>query len=275
MLIRRRIIRALSIEHLDSCSYNEIPCEFDLVISSGGFFGFYMVGVDKMIKRLEKQEIISIRRYSGSSVGAIASVLMCCGISTLSVVEMYERLYNQKNFFIHLRRELLQLLPPDAYERCSDRVFIHTTRLTPFGISSKVYSMFQNNEDLIDACMASSNFPFFISPFIFYRYRGGFYLDGWFTRSIPTFSDSKHQLIINLNNIQYSWRSYFLPSDESIEGLIVKGAIEVEKFLSREHPIRAIRWHTSSITSRAYYISLVLLSCSCLPLIVCLKRQMR
>jgi hypothetical protein len=173
---------------------------------------------------------------------------------------MYERLYQKKNFFIHLRRELLELLPPEAHARCSGRVFIHTTRLSSFGFIPVVISVFQSNEDLIDACMASSNFPFFISPFLFYRYRGGLYLDGWFTRCVPTFSDSKHQLIINLNNIQYSWRSYFLPSDESIEGLIVKGAIEVEKFLCREHPISAIRWHTTSISSHKY-LTIILLSC--------------
>lgn len=238
--MRSKIIKAISVECLPGHS-PVLPPEFDLVISCGGFFGFYVIGIDRVLKKLEKNGYCKVRRYAGSSVGAICCVLMCCGVPTTNLVEMYERLYRRPDYFLLLRKELLAVLPPDAYLRCSSRVFIHTTRVG-FWLRPVVFSSYTDNADLVDACLASSNFPFLISPLPVFSYHNEWYIDGCFTRSLPVFDDSSRQLLVKLYRINYPCIASLFPNDDSIEGLIVKGAVEAEKFLCRSIKIPVFDW---------------------------------
>jgi len=271
MMMREKILRALSTDCLA-----RPPREFDLVISCGGFFGFYVVGLDRVLKKMERQGEARVRRYAGASVGAICSVLMCCGVSNMELVEMYERLQGRRDYFVRLRDELLRLLPPDAYIRCTDRVFIHAARISWLGLRGESFSRFRDNQDLVDACMASANCPFFISPFLVYRYRGRWYLDGCFTRWLPMFHDSCHQLLVRLERVCYSWTAFFRPDDESIEGLVVKGAIEAEKFLHRDQRVRALEWYEPyrpCRKRRACRILLVILAAGFTSSALCFRRK--
>jgi len=238
--MRSKIIKAMSVEYLPDHA-SVLPLEFDLVISCGGFFGFYVIGIDRVLKKLERNGHFRVRRYAGSSVGAICCVLMCCGVPTTSLVEMYERLYRRSDYFLLLRKELLAILPPDAYLRCSSRVFIHATRVGLW-CRPAVFSSYADNADLVDACLASSNFPFLISPLPVFSYHGKWYIDGCFTRSLPVFNDSSRQLLVKLYRINYPWLASLFPNDDSIEGLIVKGAVEADKFLCRSLEIPVFDW---------------------------------
>jgi predicted acylesterase/phospholipase RssA len=253
--MQSNILRALSLDNLHCM--NPIPREFNLVISGGGFYGFYVIGIDKIIKKMRHH---SIRCYSGSSVGAICSVLMCCDMKGDDIIALYERLHKKKNYFILLREELLRLLPSDAYIRCSDRVFVHATCVSWRGFRHVVFHNFTSNRDLVDACMASSNFPFLVSPHLFYSYKGQSYIDGCFTRTLPVFrSESIPQLLVKLYRVNYGLLSMFYPSDESVEGLVVKGAIESYKFLHQGIPVSTLEWYDRQYRKRKNRVRFFLL----------------
>ena len=244
--MQAQILRALSIQELHE--YDIQPKNIDVIISVGGFYGYYMIGVDKILKKLENQGCLKIDRYAGSSVGSICSILMACNVHATEAIKIYNNLSNQKNFFLYLKRELLALLPPDAYQICTDKVYIYATRVDFFGFHQEVFKEFHSNEELIDAALASSNMPFFISPFIFYKIKNKFYIDGCFTNILPYFKDdAAEQLLVKLYKIKYCKRFSILPEDPSIEALIVKGLIETDKFLSNyaHHNVETLEWYNA------------------------------
>jgi predicted acylesterase/phospholipase RssA len=237
--MQSNILRALSLDNLSGM--RPIPPEFHLIISGGGFYGFYVIGIDKIMKKMKNH---CIRYYSGSSVGAICAVLMCCNLKGDDIIALYERLHKKQNYFMLLRKELLRLLPSDAYLKCSGRVFVHATAVSWRGLRHVVFHQFSNNTDLVDACMASSNFPFLVSPHLFYRYKGRSYIDGCFTQTLPVFSfETTPQLLVKLYRVNYGLLSMFYPSDESVEGLVVKGAIESYKFFHQGIQVSTLEWY--------------------------------
>ena len=248
-MLRSHLLHSLSFPVCSSSSHKDREgMDIDVVISIGGFYGFFMIGADKILKQLERDHQIRIQRYAGSSVGAICAVCMACDISAESVLDLYESLREHPfQYFPVLRERLLNILPIDAYLRCSHRVFIHATKLCvfPLRLQHVIISLFYNNEDLVDAMMASSNMPFLVSSQWTYRFRGEHYMDGCFSRCLPLFEDNKYpQLLMKLYNIQYYGPFSYAPTDPSIESLIIKGAIETERFFSKKKEgIHTLAWH--------------------------------
>jgi len=236
-----KILKALSIHDIKEYKH---PKEIDVVISVGGFYGFYVIGVHKILKKLEKEGKIIIKRYAGASVGAICSVLMACNVPEEMIVEMYDSLLFKKRYLFELRKLLYNLLPINAYEICSGKVYINATEITPFGFKKTIFSTYQNNDELLDACMASSNLPFYVSPNLFYKFKNKYYIDGCFTNVLPIFHDKKNeQLLIKLYKIKYHSPYSIYPNDTSIEGLIVKGGVEMHKFLKFSPSyIKTLEW---------------------------------
>ena len=241
--MQNKILRCLSIDEMIPDEY-KIPNEIDIVISVGGFYGFFVIGTDKIIKKLEKQGKLVVKRYAGSSVGAICAMLMGSGVTGDTIIQIYNNLIYNRYFFKSLKQEILQLLPPDAYLKCNDKVYIACTEITWFGFKKTIISKFTSNEDLVDATLASSNMPFLISPFLYYKFRGKYFIDGCFSAPLPIFKDYQHrQLLIKLYKIKYYTPYSYYPIDPSIEALVVKGAVETDKFLSgSDSTIETLEW---------------------------------
>jgi predicted acylesterase/phospholipase RssA len=241
--MQNKILRCLSIDEMIPDEYR-IPNEIDIVISVGGFYGFFVIGTDKIIRKLEKQGKLVVKRYAGSSVGAICAMLMGSGVTGDTIIQIYNNLIYNRYFFKSLKQEILQLLPPDAYLKCNDKVYIACTEITWFGFKKTIISQFTSNEDLVDATLASSNMPFLISPFLYYKFRGKYFIDGCFSAPLPIFKDYQHrQLLIKLYKIKYYTPYSYYPIDPSIEALVVKGAVETDKFLSgSDSTIETLEW---------------------------------
>ncbi len=141
-------------------------------------------------------------------------------------------------------------MPENAYELCSGRLFISITVITPFGLQNKVISHFRSNDDLLQACCASSTIPFVTEPNWCRYFRGMPALDGGLTNNCPVFQDPvRRQLIFRLSQIEYPWTYVISPKDSCIDALVIRGALQMVQFLAGEQ-IPSISWLERNQTQR-------------------------
>jgi hypothetical protein len=144
------------------------------------------------------------------------------------------------------------VLPEDAYKRCSGRLFISITVFNSYGmLENMIVSQFDSNDDLYNACCASSTIPF-ISERVgdwgsgkwgLRRYRGRLCVDGGLTNNCPVFKDGvRRQLVFQLGNLDYSAYRSLSHSDDCIEVLVIRGAMLMAQFLEGNQTSTAIEW---------------------------------
>jgi hypothetical protein len=251
-MLRDRLWNQLSSVDLLRMTEN-VPPEMDLVMSGGGFLGYYLVGVDRVLRKLQQEgKLLKVVRYAGTSVGALASVAMVCNLGD-HMIALYDNLQGTPDFFPKIRDYFISILPPDAYEQCTGRVHIVISRLEFLGgflphLKPMVVSSFENNHDLVEACMASCSVPYFVSSHLFYPYRGFLCMDGFFTKNVHIFEDStRPQLVVRLHHIPYSWKSVLRPQENVVLPLIIQGAMETELFFHQSDArVGALEWHSFS-----------------------------
>lgn len=99
------------------------------------------------------------------------------------------------------------IIPENAYELCSDRLFISVTVLTGYGMKNRIISRFTSNDDLLYCCMASSTLPYLTERAGCRIFRGEYVIDGGLTNNIPVFTDGvRRQLVFRLFDVEYPWR---------------------------------------------------------------------
>ena len=95
-----------------------------------------------------------------------------------------------------------------------------------------IVSEFTSNEDLFKTCIASSSIPFVSEPSWGYMYRGRRVVDGGMTDNTPVFKDQlRRQLVLRTSSVTYPFRCVMRPTDICIEALVVRGAINMARFL--------------------------------------------
>lgn len=245
-----KLIKKLSLNDLSLIDHKEV----DIVITGGGFIGFYLIGVAHVLRRLMKKNHITVRRFAGASVGALFSILMVLDTPLDDCIRLYDHLRDVTDGDIigKLREEVRKLLPSDAYKRCDGRVYISITSFQNWLPSNMIVNTFRSNDELLDACMASCFVPFVLSPKMYYRFNNMRCIDGCFTNNVPVFTDgsARYQLIIRLYKIPYPIHYILRPYDDSIELLMVKGTIECAKFLSKNHNTSVFEWLDTSSTKK-------------------------
>lgn len=133
-------------------------------------------------------------------------------------------------------------LPPNAYLLCNNRMFISITVITSFGLKNLIVSEYYSNEDLIEACLASSTIPYITERKMYRTFRGMKVVDGGLTNNTPVFRDgTRRQLIFRLSQIEYPWRLLINPVDSCIDALVIRGALQMAHFLSGEF-VPSIAW---------------------------------
>lgn len=88
-------------------------------------------------------------------------------------------------------------------------MFISITVMTTFGLKNLIVSEYYSNEDLLEACLASSTIPYITERKMYRTFRGMKVVDGGLTNNTPVFRDgTRRQLIFRLSQVNYYYH-YF------------------------------------------------------------------
>jgi predicted acylesterase/phospholipase RssA len=87
---------------------------------------------------------------------------------------------------------------------CTNRMFISITVITSTGLKNMIVSQYESNDDLIEACLASSTIPYITERKMYRTFRGMKVVDGGLTNNTPVFRDgARRQLIFRLSQVRY------------------------------------------------------------------------
>ncbi|CAL4084477.1 unnamed protein product, partial [Meganyctiphanes norvegica] len=164
----------------------------NISFSGCGFLGIYHVGVSACLRKHGIH--LQIDRAAGASAGAMAAACYICNsdlgimMSSLlkSVLESRKRTLGPFSpaFDVdkELRKGMEEVLPLDAHELCSGRLFISATRFSDK--KNVLLSQFSSREELIDAIICSSFIPG-LSGIVPFSVKGVQYIDGGFSDNLP------------------------------------------------------------------------------------------
>jgi hypothetical protein len=151
-----------------------------ITISPGGFKGFYLLGILTYIKEnYETNNLI----FSGASAGAWNSLFMCYKGDPMSFVYNFIDINIRKAKTItelqyFLKYKLLSNYKEDDFDL--KKLFIGVTTFKKFFPNVNIYTDFEDLEDAINCCMASSHIPL-VTGGITNRYKNMFSFDGGFS----------------------------------------------------------------------------------------------
>ena len=116
-------------------NYNIKYYEFDIVISGGGFAGYYYAGTFEIFKYLERLNKIKINKIYATSAGVLAGIFYLCNINTIDWMNSYNyaKQNNKEDFHEILIKNLKTYLPPNAHILCNNILNIVVSKRTIFG----------------------------------------------------------------------------------------------------------------------------------------------
>ena len=163
-------------------------------ISPGGFKGFYMLGVCKFIK---KNYNLDNFVFTGASAGAWNSLLLCFKrdideIQEKLTVDSLQNIKNLKDIENQIKANILENYKTEDFDL--RRLFIGVTALDNYKSQTVIFTGFENLEDAVNCCIASSHIPFLTGGLI-NNYRNVSTFDGGFSK-FPYLNISTHALHI-------------------------------------------------------------------------------
>jgi len=149
-------------------------------ISPGGLRGFYLLGVLSYIKETYKLDDFV---FSGASAGAWNSLFMCYKKDPREFIFkiLNSNIVKARNVY-----DIEYIMKYKLLEMCKDedfdlrRLFIGVTSVNRFKIITNIFSDFDNLEDAINCCIASSHIPLVTGGFT-NRYHNMYTFDGGFS----------------------------------------------------------------------------------------------
>lgn len=210
--------------------------EFDIVFTGGGLKGYYNFGAAEIIKKMINNNQIKIRHYIGVSVGAYVAVFLLLGISIHTIRNVYEfARCNKKKHDLNkiILKACDKLLPDDVHEICNGKVKIMVSELTIKGMVPVIVDHFESKEHLLKVLHATSFIPFFTSNNTNgVDIDGRTFYDGAFTNNLPiNLNNDIPKLVFITSKVEYTNSYMFKILDRCPELLILRGAIEMEKFI--------------------------------------------
>jgi hypothetical protein len=128
-----------------------------------------------------------VRRFHGTSAGALMAVLEICGIRGLALVRVadeFERIFCTGRWAVPAMLEVLDTcLPPDAHVLCSDRLVVCLARV-PYLEPTEIHA-FKTRAELLSVLYAACLIPYVTAPQCSHRVGEHWYVDGVFSRRGP------------------------------------------------------------------------------------------
>jgi hypothetical protein len=156
-----------------------------LVITPGGFYGYYMLGITRYIKtHYDLDDYV----FSGSSAGSWCALFLCLRdkknitmllfqlINGMQEVMLSTTMYE---FLFMMKQKVLELTTDSDYDL--ERLHIGVLKYENYELKTTIYSGFTSLEDAINCCISSSNIPFLTGEFS-HTYQGSMALDGYFAK---------------------------------------------------------------------------------------------
>lgn len=216
--------------------------------SSGGFNGMYGLGAGAEIF-LETRLDRSRKVFCGVSAGAAVAACLCCDVDPSVLAERmlatFSRHVSHKEIARRSLAHLRELLPTDAHERCTNRLFVHVT-FVPGG--GETVSRFESREDLLSAIHASSFVPILLGTSLACRFRNRWCVDGGFSDNLidaPSSSSVARTLKISstgdpradVRHKEYRQiESYFNTGERHLREIYARGRRDARAFLNATTP---------------------------------------
>lgn len=227
---------------IESINYDKeicLPSNIDLVISGGGLGCYYNLIVIIILYKLVKLKKLNIRYIYSVSAGSILSVILLCMIYNENFIldadklrEQYDLLKvytndNKNNTLLDNMELLLRsILPSNAHEICSSRLYITVNKVSVFGIYRENISTFHTFDDLMNIIRCSSSVPFCSINGLFTKYKDAYYFDG----ILPLYKKNEYS-ILYIEYLIMFYKHLFKPNDDNIDKLIENGYNEFMEFL--------------------------------------------
>jgi hypothetical protein len=149
-------------------------------ISPGGYKGFYLMGVSTYIKDNYSLEPFI---FSGASAGAWTALFLTFNKEPLDVVVKIidKSIKNAQSIseMEHIMKyKILNTYTTEDFDL--KRLFIGVTSLSNFKVKTNIYSDFDDLEDALNCCIASSHIPYVTGGFT-NRYNNIYAFDGGFS----------------------------------------------------------------------------------------------
>lgn len=164
-----------------------------ITISPAGYYGFYILGVCMYIKEHYNTDNCV---FSGASAGALSSLFMTIKNNPKKMMDLIVVNENYKN---KNASEVLQIMKQIVIKNFSEndyelnKLFISVNAID----QTNIYTDFENFEDVINCCEASSHIPYITGPRTL-KYKNKFVFDGGLCKN-PYFDALKPILHIHPN----------------------------------------------------------------------------
>lgn len=221
----------------DLSNKKDIPPDINLIVTGGGFTGYYATGIFGILIEMMNRNLIKIHHYYGASVGAMACTCLLGNISMLQWIKYYQVVredYAQNGTYPieAFRKILVQVLPEDIHLRANGRLHISVRPYSSL-LNEHVINQYHSKQNLIDVVLASCTIPFITINQIGYNllHNGSQLLtiDGiWPPR--PNHDNEYPTLKINLMQYLLPYRHRLTPTLKSIDLLIMHGCIDGYNF---------------------------------------------
>ncbi|CAF3354163.1 unnamed protein product [Rotaria sp. Silwood1] len=188
----------------------------NLSLCGCGFLGVYHVGVVSAFKECAPEVLDG--KMAGCSAGSLVAACVmsgcCLGQMCSDALEIAIRARSRALGPLHptfsivdiIRNGLRRILPPNAHEICSGRLFISLTRWKDN--KNVIINQFHSREELIQVLICSSFVPYW-SGIIPHKFREEYYWDGGLTNNNPIIDEET--ILVS----PFAGESDICPRDES------------------------------------------------------------
>jgi hypothetical protein len=156
-----------------------------IIITPGGFYGYYMLGITRYIKtHYDLDDYV----FSGSSAGAWCALFLCLKDKKNITMLLFQLITGMQEllksttmyeFLFVMKQKVLELTADSDYDL--ERLHIGVLKYENYELKTTIYCNFTSLEDAVNCCISSSNIPFLTGEFA-HTYKGSMAIDGVFAK---------------------------------------------------------------------------------------------